>query len=145
MECFLTPCLFTSFWPKPIFLSQCLPASIAFLNIGICDTFAQAIQMDLSKMMFCTRHLISCTFKDAAMITLSQAPQLTINSQSNLQHLSLLSPKASIYHASMVGKQASSDVLQRIQSRTDSIQLGYSGNTCWEHMPGFWEQQGTHM
>ena len=59
--------------------------------------------------------------------SLSQAPELTMNSQSNLQHLSLLSPKASIYCASMVGKQALSDVLERIQSRTDSIQLGYSG------------------
>lgn len=79
------------------------------------------------------------------MITLRWAPALTMNSQSNLQHLRLLSPKASIYGAFMVGKQALSVVLQRIQSRTDSIQLGYSGNTCWEHMLGFWEQQGTHM
>lgn len=78
------------------------------------------------------------------MVALSQAPELRILIQT-CSNPHLFSPKASIYLASMVGKQALSDVLQRIQSRTDSIQLGYSGNTCWEHMLGFWEQQGTHM
>lgn len=68
-----------------------------------------------------------------------------MNVQTNPQHLCLLLPKASIYCASMVGKQALSDVLQRIQSRTDSVQLGYSGNTCWEHMLRLWEQQGTQV
>lgn len=141
---FITPWLFTSFWPKPILLSQCLPASNTE-NRCLWQVYTGNSNALGPRWCFVKDFWITCTFEGAAMITLRWAPALTMNSQSNLQHLRLLSPKASIYGASMVGKQALSVVLQRIQSRTDSIQLGYSGNTCWEHMLGFWEQQGTHM
>lgn len=135
-KCFLTSWFFTSFWPKPVLLSQCLPDSMYSLKIAIYDTFAQEIQMHCWRWCFVQDTWISCTFKDAAVITLSQAPVLTVNSRQicsisvsfRQKHQSAVPPwwEKRLYLMYYTGFRAELIVYSW------NILGTHVGNTCWD-------------